>query len=533
MVRDRLRLAIALLTVSATLLAGGDGLAPPPVAATYLCGETGSTMGPFIVQAYDAKDYRSIYNEAFNLAAGNELSPGDLYFGLPPLETGARPFVTPTITTTGTATPTGTATETPPTTESPVATETPVATDTATPTATTVGADIAVAQATETATPTPTSTRTRPTPTATATPSPTPFPPVGPGTTEPYIPPTLLKAIAWIESGWAQAAYAVAYGSVGPALISNDCGYGIMQVTTGMQNTTGTPTREQLMTASHYAYNIARGARILADKWNLSPEFRPLVGDRNPRAIEDWYYAVWSYNGFVFQNHPLNPRFPAWPRTSYSCGPSDDGFSHDRSQYPYQELVFGCMAHPPEPDDEPLWEGLQVTLPDLSLVEFAQPLSLENFVCDNGDDCYTRMDMPRPAGAHEDPTPATGDRSKIIGAPMLGVDSTDIEIMARPDTPSEPEEVKVTNVGTGVLVWTVTPSVPWLQVSLPSGVALGSELGGAGTELTVQANMAGLPRGEYVGELVFEAPYAAGTPKVVTVTVTTFAQSYVPGITKS
>lgn len=508
------------------LLAGGGGPTPPSVGATHLCGETGSTMGPFIVQAYDAEDYRSVYSEAFNLAAGDGLFPGDLYFGLPPLETGARPpgtpFVTPTATATGTATPTGAATETPAATE----------TTTVTPTPAGAGADVAVAQATETPTPSATGTSTR-TATPTSTPTSTPFPPIGPGLTEPYIPPSILKAIGWIESGWAQAAYSVAYGSVGPALISHDCGYGIMQVTTGMQNTTGTPTPEQLMTASHYAYNIARGARILADKWNLSPEFRPLVGDRNPYAIEDWYYAVWSYNGFAFQNHPLNPRFPAWPRTPYSCGPDDDGFSHDRSQYPYQELVFGCMAHPPEPDGEPLWEPQEVTLPDLSLVEFAQPLSMENFVCDNMDDCYARMDLPRPVGAHEDPTPTIGDRGKIIGAPMLGVETPTIEIMTRPDTPSEPREVKVTNVGTGILVWRVTPSVPWLQVSLPSGVALGSDLGGAGTELTVQANMAGLPRGEYVAELVLEAPYAAGNPKVVTVKVTTYAQSFVPGITKS
>jgi len=45
--------------------------------------------------------------------------------------------------------------------------------------------------------------------------------------------------------------------------------------------------------------------------------------------------------------------------------------------------------------------------------------------------------------------------------------------------------------------------------------------------------MAGLPRGRYVAQLTFGAPYAAGNPKVVTVTVTTYAQSYVPGIRKS
>jgi hypothetical protein len=257
------------------------------------------------------------------------------------------------------------------------------------------------------------------------------------------------------------------------------------------------------------------------------------VGDRNPQAIEDWYYAVWSYNGFAFQNHPLNPRFPAWPRTPYSCGPSDDGFSHDRSQYPYQELVFGCMANPPQPDGTPLWEAQEVNLPDLSLVEFAQPLSVENFVCDTTDSCFTRMDLPRPAGAHQDPTPTTGDRAKIIGAPTLEVSTTAIDIMARPDTPSEPQKVTVTNAGTGILVWAVTSSVPWLQVSAPNGVALGGNLGGANSPLTVQANMAGLPRGRYVAELTLEAPYAAGSPKVITVTVNTYAQSFVPGIAKS
>ncbi len=57
-----------------------------------------------------------------------------------------------------------------------------------------------------------------------------------------YIPPVILKAIAWIESGWAQVSYGpppVPYGGVGPVLASHDCGYGLMQVTSGMQNATG------------------------------------------------------------------------------------------------------------------------------------------------------------------------------------------------------------------------------------------------------------------------------------------------------
>ena len=128
----------------------------------------------------------------------------------------------------------------------------------------------------------------------------------------------MLKAIAWIESTWAQADQSVPYGGVGPVLVSHDCGYGLMQVTSGMQNVSGVPSAEQAAIGGHYAFNIAGGARILAEKWNAAPEFRPIVGSRNPRVVEDWYYALWSYNGFSFKNHPQNPALPL-PRASYRC----------------------------------------------------------------------------------------------------------------------------------------------------------------------------------------------------------------------
>ena len=124
-------------------------------------------------------------------------------------------------------------------------------------------------------------------------------------TVPPYIPPVLLKAISYIESGWAQASYdpLVQYGETGPTLVSADCGYGLMQVTSGMQNVSGTPGLDQAMIGGHYAYNIARGAQILAGKWNDGPEFRPIVGNRDPHVIENWYFALWAYNGFAYRNH--------------------------------------------------------------------------------------------------------------------------------------------------------------------------------------------------------------------------------------
>ncbi|MGQ9571567.1 MAG: BACON domain-containing protein [Dehalococcoidia bacterium] len=497
MVLNRLRPVIIILFLGLAFLFQPDSLRQPAAAGDFdLCPATGSPLGPFNVTSYDPEDYRTVYNQTFELAAVNRLFAGDPYFGLPPLETGPRAGGAPASSAETAAASQG----------SPTPTETVTAMPEGSPT---------------------------PTTTVTPTPSPTPFPPMSPGLSDPYIPPTILKAIGWIESTWSQAAFSVPYGGIGPALVSRDCGYGIMQVTTGMQNTTGQPTREQFMVAAHFAYNIARGARILADKWNLATEFRPIVADRNPQVIEDWYYAIWSYNGFVFLNHPLNPRFPAWPRTPYSCGPFDDGFGHDRSQYPYQELVLGCMAHPPTPGGVPLWQAQEVTLPDLSHVDFAEALKLENFACDTSIYCFDNMDMPRPADSHVDPTQVTADRSLVVGSPVLAVSSLNLELTARPEGLSQSTEVTISNPGTGVLPWRAIPSASWLQLSPGQGLALGTDLGNITSTLTIQANLTGLPKNKYVGTITLEAPYAGGSPKTMTVTVNVRAQSFLPGITKS
>ncbi len=204
----------------------------------------------------------------------------------------------------------------------------------------------------------------------------------------PYIPPTILKAIAWIESSWVQADWSVPYGSVGPALISHDCGYGLTQVTSGMQNGSGVPSLDQVMIGGHYGFNIARGARILAEKWNLAPNYRPLVGNRDPNIVENWYYAVWSYNGFGFSNHPLNPSFNLL-RSPYLCNGTQP-----RSNYPYQELILGCVANPPVVGGTRLWDPLPVTLPSLS----DPALSLDRWNACSGSFNCAGMDMPTPGG---------------------------------------------------------------------------------------------------------------------------------------
>ena len=181
------------------------------------------------------------------------------------------------------------------------------------------------------------------------------------------IPPTVYKSIAWIESNWADGSGAVPYGGVGPTLVSGDCGYGIAQVTTGMGHLAapparapGVPSARQAIIGTDFLFNIAAGVQILADKWNSAPAFRPIAGNGDPSALEDWYYAIWAYNGFAFSNHPLNPDLDplrgAGTSFIYHCydpsAPSyqdtGSGPKYQYGDYTYAERVYGCMRFPPK-----------------------------------------------------------------------------------------------------------------------------------------------------------------------------------------
>src|SRR5713101_9143742 len=88
-----------------------------------------------------------------------------------------------------------------------------------------------------------------------------------------------------------------------------------------------------------WIYNIGTGALFLIDKWNGTPYY---VGDDNPAVIEDWYYAVWAYNGLSDLNNPNNPKYSGRP-------PADsDAFDPKNYKYPYQELVWGYANNPPK-----------------------------------------------------------------------------------------------------------------------------------------------------------------------------------------
>lgn len=161
----------------------------------------------------------------------------------------------------------------------------------------------------------------------------------------------LLGAIGQVESTWRQFTASGTCGGTGPTVISFDCGYGVMQITSGMDGTGGF---DPPSVARDTVYNIGTGARILGQKWHSTP----YVGVNNPDLIECWYYAVWAYNGFSYINNPNNPRYPA-ARMPYRT-PSGGA----RSDYPYQEIVWGYLKTPV--GDR--WPAIDVSYPDKSQI---------------------------------------------------------------------------------------------------------------------------------------------------------------------
>ncbi len=326
-------------------------------------------------------------------------------------------------------------------------------------------------------------------------------------TTTPYAPPTLLKAIAWVESGWQMAASTVDYGQIGPPLLSPSCAYGIMQVLSGMENTGSAPTLDQASIGSHYGFNIARGARILAQKWNLAPEYRPLAGSRNPALIEDWYYAIWSYHGFSFTNHPGNTDYST-TRGIYLC----DG-KQSRSSFPYQELVLGCMANPPSVDGAPLWTAIAPTPPNFSLPAF----SLDAWeACSTSWDC-AGMDLPAASPAHADPTTAPANRTVALGSPSVAVSPTSVDVVVKTGASSPSMTATISNPGTGPLSWRLSPSVSWLTLPKIQGISTGSDIGAAPANFGFSVNATGLNPGNYAGAINLQSNYAQGLPKALRV----------------
>lgn len=106
------------------------------------------------------------------------------------------------------------------------------------------------------------------------------------------IPSVILKSIARVESSFKQ------FNSDGSPFVSSSGNIGIMQV----NNKYGWFDSEKLK--YDIDYNIEAGADVLLRKWDTAVEKLPQIGDMNPNILENWYFAIWAYNGWSKSNNP-------------------------------------------------------------------------------------------------------------------------------------------------------------------------------------------------------------------------------------
>ncbi len=108
---------------------------------------------------------------------------------------------------------------------------------------------------------------------------------------EKNIPAVILKAIAWKESNYRQ------FDKNGDPFVSYG-NTGIMQINKVHTHLDQDKLRNDIR------YNIEAGADILLNSWNSAGRNLPTIGDMNNNVLENWYFALWGYNGWLSKNNP-------------------------------------------------------------------------------------------------------------------------------------------------------------------------------------------------------------------------------------
>lgn len=106
------------------------------------------------------------------------------------------------------------------------------------------------------------------------------------------VPSVLLKSIARVESAFSH------YNSNGTPKVSGPC-IGLMMI----NNRNGGYDSNKLK--YDIEYNIEAGADVLLNKWSMS-SYKSVssVGNMDPNVLENWYFALWAYNGWAQSNNP-------------------------------------------------------------------------------------------------------------------------------------------------------------------------------------------------------------------------------------
>ena len=199
------------------------------------------------------------------------------------------------------------------------------------------------------------------------------------------IPPRILYAVAYQESTWRQ------FDANGDPLISRDGGIGIMQVTTIPDGIDVARLKTDI------DYNIAVGADILLTKWGYAPSVFPVIGAGDTRCYEDWFFAVWAYNGLTANN-----------------------------PYPYK--IWTHIA-----DGRGLWTGLAVTtVPETSLVNGLPP-KLASIAAPQPEHWWSPTPLPKPqlSAPRAQKRVAAGDKFTVSGtlSPLHPAGAHSVELL--------------------------------------------------------------------------------------------------------
>jgi hypothetical protein len=177
------------------------------------------------------------------------------------------------------------------------------------------------------------------------------------------IPHTVLRGMGWQESRWKQFAddkdvdpddgYFCTLREEG-----GRCGCGLMQMTWCMTNPDECSWLDRGRTAGDLTYNLGAGTNWLISRWNDSAI--PFLGSNDHTRPQEWYFGVTNYNGWSELNDPNGSAFDS-NRPPYGEG------NYITFTYPYQEVIWGWMAHPevatnqtPDLGDHALWRPTRI-----------------------------------------------------------------------------------------------------------------------------------------------------------------------------
>lgn len=157
----------------------------------------------------------------------------------------------------------------------------------------------------------------------------------------PHVSAAILHGMAYVESNWHQfntMDYQVNGEAIGTPIKSWDGGWGEFQQTWAMPpqcQTNDNCRNDATKIQQEQSYNIGTGVQSLITAWNGTAGVASRTDPNDPYKANDWFFAVWAYNG------------------AYGNNPNDVPSSVYGHWYPgapfrsiYEEYVWYFAAHP-------------------------------------------------------------------------------------------------------------------------------------------------------------------------------------------